>query len=69
MKIIESLNNYNITDSNGKKVFRYNFRNIDDQSDVNKNLDGKGKASKKDELTKEDELKAVEVFSGRFGLK
>lgn len=69
MKIIESLNNYNITDTNGKKVFRYNFRDIEDQSDVNKNLDGKGDASKKGDLTKKDELKGVEVFGGRFGLK
>ena len=39
MKIIESANNYNIVDKADKKIFRYNFRNTEEQTKINENLD------------------------------
>ena len=55
MKIIESANNYNIVDKADKKIFRYNFRNIEEQTKINQNLDSnQGK---------------VTVYSNRQGLK
>jgi hypothetical protein len=39
MKIIESANNYNIVDKADKKIFRYNFRNTEEQTKINQNLD------------------------------
>jgi hypothetical protein len=69
MKIIESINNYNITDIKGKKVFGYNFRTLDDQSVVNDTLSEKTKPTPKDKLQEVEDLAEITVSGGKVGLK